>query len=117
MKLAFGTMLIAAAAAFTTPASAQSLSGGGHYEMVTTQLDQNVSFGAETRRDIHERHDVPDQAWRGGTDKVIILDKRSGELWAWSERFQTVMYLGQIFPLAGAGPFSRVIRVPEEKAR
>lgn len=110
MKLAFGTMLVAAVAAFTTPASAQSRSGS-HYEMVTTQLDQNVSFGAETRRGVHQ------PGWRGATDKVIILDKRSGELWAWSERFQTVMYLGQIFPLAGAGPFARVIHVPEEKAR
>jgi hypothetical protein len=116
MKLAFGTMLIAAVAAFTTPASAQSRTGGP-YEMVTTQLDQNVSFGAETRRDFGDRRALPDQAWRSATDKVIILDKRSGELWAWSERFQTVMYLGQIFPLAGAGPFSRVIHVPEEKAR
>jgi hypothetical protein len=116
MKFAFGTMLIAAVAAFTAPASAQSRSGS-HYEMVTTQLDQNVSFGAETRRDLRDQRGLPDQAWRSSTDKVIILDKRSGELWAWSERFQTVMYLGQIFPLAGAGPFSRVIHVPEEKAR
>jgi hypothetical protein len=110
MKLAYATILIAAVVAFTTPASAQSRSDS-HYEMVTTQLDQNVSFGAETRRDVHR------PAWRGSTDKVVILDKRSGELWAWSERFQTVMYLGQIFPLAGAGPFARVIHVPEEKAR
>ena len=116
MKLTYATMLIAAVVAFTTPASAQSRSGS-HYEMVTTQLDQNISFGAETRRDFHDQRGLADQAWRRSTDKVIILDKRSGELWAWSERFQTVMYLGQIFPLAGAGPFSRVIHVPEEKAR
>lgn len=110
MKLTYGTMLVAALAALATQASAQPRYDS-HYEMVTTQLDQNISFGAETRRQLH------DPAWRNSTDKVVILDKRTGELWAWSEPLQTVMYLGQIFPLAGAGPFARVIHVPEEKAR
>ncbi|HKA76774.1 MAG TPA: hypothetical protein VKD19_06680 [Pseudolabrys sp.] len=116
MKLTYATALTAVIVVLTTPASAEPRYDS-HYEMVTTQLDQNVSFGAETRRDFHDQRGLADQAWRRSTDKVIILDKRSGELWAWSERFQTVMYLGQIFPLAGAGPFARVIHVPEEKAR
>ena len=52
------------------------------------------------------------------TSRVIILDKRNGALWAWSEPEQTVMYLGQIFPLTGYGPFARIIQVePEQKAR
>lgn len=107
-------VLVSALVAFGTQASAQSRQES-HYEMVTTQQDQNISFGAETRR--HQRY--PGQHYRNyPTDKVVILDKRSGELWAWSESLQTVMYLGQIFPLAGAGPFARVIRVnPEEKGR
>ena len=47
--------------------------------------------------------------------KVIIVDNRTGDLWAWSEVEQTVLYLGYIFPLAGQGPFARVINVPEQK--
>jgi len=47
--------------------------------------------------------------------KVIIIDNRTGDLWAWSEVEQTVLYLGYIFPLAGQGPIARVITVPEQK--
>ena len=47
--------------------------------------------------------------------KVIIVDNRTGDLWAWSEVEQTVLYLGYIFPLAGQGPFARVINVPEQR--
>jgi hypothetical protein len=47
--------------------------------------------------------------------KVISVDNRTGDLWAWSEVEQTVLYLGYIFPLAGQGPFARVINVPEQK--
>jgi hypothetical protein len=47
--------------------------------------------------------------------KVIIVDNRTGDLWAWSEAEQTVLYLGYIFPLAGQGPFARVITVPEQR--
>ncbi len=47
---------------------------------------------------------------------MIILDKRNGALWAWSEPEQTVMYLGQIFPLTSSGVFVRIIQVePEQK--
>jgi len=48
-------------------------------------------------------------------DKVIILDKRAVALWAWSERQQSVMYLGQIFPLAGKGTIARIIEVNSEQ--
>jgi hypothetical protein len=104
MRNIYRALLIAALAAAATQASAQSRSDS-HYEMVTTQLDQNVSFGASTRR----HH----PGWRTSTDKVIILDKRTGELWAWSEPLQTVMFLGQIFPLVGPGIVAHVIQVPE----
>jgi hypothetical protein len=104
MKNICCTMLALSLAFIGTQASAQSRSES-HYEMVTTQLDQNVSFGASTR--VH-RH-----GWRTATDKVVILDKRTGELWAWSEPLQTVMFLGQIFPLSGSGVIARVIQIPE----
>jgi len=104
MKNLCCTMLAVALASIGTQASAQSRSDS-HYEMVTTQLDQNVSFGASTQ--MHRR------GWRTATDKVVILDKRSGELWAWSEPLQTVMFLGQIFPLAGTGVIAHIIQVPE----
>jgi hypothetical protein len=103
MKKICCTMLAVALASVATQASSQSRSDS-HYEMVTTQLDQNVSFGASTR--VHH-------GWRTATDKVVILDKRTGELWAWSEPLQTVMFLGQIFPLSGSGVIARVIQVPE----
>lgn len=47
--------------------------------------------------------------------KVIIIDNRTGDLWAWSEAQQTVMYLGYIFPLVGQGPIARVITLPEQR--
>jgi len=104
MKNIYCTMLALALASIGTQASAQSRSDS-HYEMVTTQLDQNVSFGASTRAHRH--------GWRSATDKVAILDKRTGELWAWSEPLQTVMFLGQIFPLSGTGVIAHIIQVPE----
>jgi len=96
------TMLAATLTVIGTQALAQPRSDS-QYEMVTTQLDQNVSFGASTRR----------HGWRTATDKVVILDKRTGELWAWSEPLQTVMFLGQIFPMTGAGVIAHIIQVPE----
>jgi hypothetical protein len=88
-----------------TQASAQPLRESS-YEMVTVQQDQNVAFGASTRRHHFVR------------DKVIILDKRSGELWAWSEVLQTTMYLGQIFPNVQTGSIAHMIKVnPDEKVR
>jgi hypothetical protein len=47
--------------------------------------------------------------------KVIIVDNRTGDLWAWSEVEQTVLYLGYIFPLSWHGPIARVITVPEQR--
>ena len=104
MRNIYCMMLAAMLAAIGTQASAQSRTDS-HYEMVTTQLDQNVSFGASPRG----RH----RGWRTATDKVVILDKRTGELWAWSEPLQTVMFLGQIFPMSGTGIVAHIIQVPE----
>ena len=97
-------------AGISAPASAQ-MRDQGAYEMVTTHQYENASFGTSTAR-YHNRH------FRSATDKVIILDKRNGALWAWSEPEQTVMYLGQIFPLTGSGVFARIIQVePDQKGR
>jgi hypothetical protein len=96
-------------AAVSTQASAQSRQEG-NYEMVVTQDYQNASFGVTSGGNgvngLHRR-----------LDKVVILDKRSGELWAWSDKEQTVMYLGYIFPLVGKGVFARIIEVPDQKTR
>jgi hypothetical protein len=98
--------LLAGAAA---PASAQ-MRDQGAYEMVTTHQYENASFGTSTAR-------YRDPHVRSTTDRVIILDKRNGALWAWSEPQQTVVYLGQIFPLTGSGVFARIIQVEPEQKR
>jgi hypothetical protein len=110
MKKMSALVLAGFLAGITAPASAQMREQGA-YEMVTTHQYENASFGTSTARD-RNRH------FRTATDKVIILDKRNGALWAWSEPEQTVMYLGQIFPLTGSGVFARIIQVePDQKAR
>jgi len=90
MAIIYRTLLVAGLAMLGTQASAQSRPWS-RYEMVTIPQHQN-----------------------GLTDKVIILDKRSGALWSWSEPSATIMYLGQIFPIAGAGSMARIIRVNPE---
>ena len=104
MRNIYRALLIGALAVVGTQASAQSRSDS-HYEMVITQLDQNVTFGASTGQ--------LRRGWRTATDKVVILDKRTGEIWAWSEPLQTVMFLGQIFPMVGTGVIAHIIQVPE----
>jgi hypothetical protein len=93
--------------------------------MVTTYQDQNVSFGVSTPRHRHYPHyanvDYPrypnweNHNWYRPSGQVIILDKQTGQLWSWYESLQTINYLGQIFPLAGPGPFARIIQVPEQR--
>ncbi len=137
MKKIFRVMLVAALAGVCTQASAQSRQGD-RYEMVNVQQYQNSAFGAfnpvyggansvyggvnqgfgAVARG-HRRY-IPGTFQRDvnyPVNNVIILDKRSGELWSWSDNIGSVMYLGQIFPLVGAGPFARIIQVPEEKTR
>ena len=131
MKNVFRVMLVAALAGVCTQASAQSRLQGDRYEMVNTQQYQNSSFGASNS--VYggvnpgygavargHRHYIPGTFRRDvnyPVNNVIILDKRSGELWSWSDNIGSVMYLGQIFPLVGSGPFARIIQVPEEKTR
>lgn len=117
MRRIYRMTLITALAALATNASAQPLQES-RYEMVTTQQDQNVSFGADARARRHYpgwQNQNPD--WQRPTGQVVILDKRTGQLWSWYESLQSIMYLGQIFPIAGPGPFARIIQVPEEKTR
>ncbi|HEX3164577.1 MAG TPA: hypothetical protein VHQ92_18540 [Pseudolabrys sp.] len=108
MKKISALALAGLLAGFAAPAAAQ-MRDQGVYEMVTTHQYENASFGTSTARhgDPHVR----------GADKVIILDKRNGALWAWSEPQQTVMYLGQIFPLTSSGVFARIIQVEPEQKR
>jgi hypothetical protein len=110
MKKMSALVLAGLLAGIAVPASAQMREQGA-YEMVTTHQYENASYGTSTGR-------YRNRNFRGATDRVIILDKRNGALWAWSEPEQTVMYLGQIFPLTGSGVFARIIQVePEPKAR
>ena len=105
MTAIYRILLIAALATIGTQASAQSRYEG-RYEMVTVPQTQNNSMITIIPQDQNNL-----------TDKVIILDKQRGELWSWSEP-ATIVYLGKIFPIAGAGPFARIIQVnPEEKGR
>jgi len=114
-------VLVSTLVATVTSASAQSWgrygtgqSHGFRYDTVTiTDVQPNGhavaahdAFGRDRGRAAHNAF---------GRDKVIIIDNRTGDLWAWSEAEQTVLYLGYIFPLAGQGPIARVITVPEQR--
>ncbi|HET7166378.1 MAG TPA: hypothetical protein VFI94_14680 [Pseudolabrys sp.] len=110
----FWMTLVAALAGVSTQASAQVPLHDSRYEMVTTQLDQNISFGASIRRPLRQRG-WEDHNWFKPSNQVIILDKRTGQLWSWYETFQTINYLGQIFPLGGSGSIARIVQVPEQR--
>jgi hypothetical protein len=105
MNTIYRILLIAALAALGMQASAQSRYGG-RYEMVTIPQNQSNSMITTIPQD----QNTP-------TDKVIILDKKRGELWSWSEP-ATIVYLGKIFPITRTGPFARIIQVnPEVRGR
>lgn len=116
-------VLVSTLVATVTSASAQSSgrygigeSNGYRYGTATIpdfQSDANVAaaghaFG-QTRAARHRIRIPP--------AKVIIIDNQTGDLWAWSEAQQTVMYLGYIFPLVQRGSIARVITVPEQGQR
>jgi hypothetical protein len=117
MRCVHWMALIAAFAGFGTQASAQIPLHESRYEMVTTQLDQNASFGTSFRRGLRHPHQPGWQnyGWERPSNQVIILDKRSGQLWSWYEAFQTIDYLGQIFPPGGSGSIARMITVPDQR--
>jgi hypothetical protein len=114
-------VLGSALAAMATSASAQSVErfGSGssqafRYNTVTVpdvRADlQDPAAGRTFGRShgFHRRALIPPA-------KVIIVDNRTGDLWAWSEAEQTVNYLGYIFPLSWQGAIARVITVPEQR--
>jgi hypothetical protein len=60
---------------------------------------------------------APKQSHKGSLDGVVILDKRTGELWGWSES-TAIIYLGKIFPFTGVGSLAHIIQVnPKGDAR
>lgn len=59
------------------------------------------------RYDVERLHGRP-----GG--KVLILDRKTGQIWTWSEQSMAV-YSGQVFPLQSNGSFARIIHVPQDK--
>jgi hypothetical protein len=98
MTTIYRILLVATLATLGTQASAQ-LRHEGRFEMVTIPQNQSNSMITTAPQD----QNTP-------ADKVIILDKQRGELWSWSEP-ATIVYLGKIFPIAGAGTFARIIQV------
>lgn len=48
--------------------------------------------------------------------QVLILDRKTGQMWTWSEKSLAV-YSGQIFPIVpnGDGSFARIIHVPQDQ--
>ena len=117
-------VLVSTLVATVTSASAQSSvrygsgqSNGYRYNTVTipdVQSDAHVAAaGHAFGRTEAARHRIPVIP----PAKVIIIDNQTGDLWAWSEAQQTVLYLGYIFPLVQRGSIARVITVPEQGQR
>ena len=46
----------------------------------------------------------------GKTEKIVILDGRTGMLWSWSEKEGTA-FLARIGETVGSAPFARIIHV------
>jgi hypothetical protein len=95
MRGTCGRLLFGVLATLATPAFADSLHVN-RYEMVASR---------EGRDTAHlDRH----------TDKIFVLDRRTGDLWSWSETSDVFMYRGTIFPLADTGVVARIIKVNSE---
>jgi hypothetical protein len=115
-------VLVSTLAATVTSASAQSLDrfGSGssqafRYNTVTVPDARADTLVPTEGRTFGRSHAFRRRVPLIPPSKVIIVDNRTGDLWAWSEAEQTVNYLGYIFPLTWQGPFARVITVPEQK--
>jgi hypothetical protein len=115
-------VLVSSLVATATSASAQSLDRFGSGQ------SQAFRYNTVTVPDVRVDTLVPAQGRSFGRSeafrrriplippaKVIIVDNRTGDLWAWSEVEQTVLYLGYIFPLSWQGSIARVITVPEQR--
>lgn len=85
-------LLLGVLATLATPAFADSLYLH-RYEMVASP---------EYRKTAHREH---------YTDKIFVLDRRTGDLWSWSEASDVFIYRGTIFPLADTGVVARIIKV------
>jgi len=116
-------VLVSTLVATVTSASAQSSgrygtgqSHGFRYDTVTIP-DVQANGHAVAAHDAFGRDRARREIPIIPPSKVIIIDNRTGDLWAWSEAEQTVLYLGYIFPLSGQGSIARVITVPEQTDR
>ena len=90
MTANYRVLLITALAMLGTQASAQS-QHSTRFEMLAIPQYQNGDMG-----------------------KVLILDRRTGELWAWSES-SLVVSVGRIIPNGGAGSIARIIHVDQKE--
>jgi hypothetical protein len=108
-------ILIAALAISATPAPAQSYNVGRYSSGIPHDWSR---YDTVAIPDIQPKsQNDPAATTANPPSKIVIIDNRTGDLWAWSETLQTVMYLGYIFPLAGQGPIARIITVPEQRER
>jgi hypothetical protein len=108
-------VLVAALVTAATPASAQSYNVGRYSSGIPHDWSRYDTVAIPDIQSKNENY--PAVAPVSSPSKIIIIDNRTGDLWAWSEALQTVMYLGYIFPLAGQGPIARIITVPEQRER
>jgi hypothetical protein len=92
----------------TSPAARQPLRNGHHSAGSKRFLWREHPSAPSSAR-------LEDHNWFRPSNQVIILDKRTGQLWSWYESIQTINYLGQIFPLGGSGSIARIIQVPEQR--
>ena len=85
--------------------------------MLSRLLVAAILIGAATQAFAELRHSGRYDMERlsGRPDgKVLILDRKTGQIWTWSEKSMAV-YSGQIFPITADGSFARIIHVPQDK--
>jgi len=85
--------------------------------MLSRLLVAAILIGAATQAFAEPRHAGRYDMVRlsGHSDgKVLILDRKTGQMWTWSEK-SLATYSGQIFPITADGSFARIIHVPQDK--
>lgn len=85
--------------------------------MLSRLLVAAILIGAATQAFAEPRHagryDMVRLSGHHPGGKVLILDRKTGQMWTWSEKSLAV-YSGQIFPITADGSFARIIHVPQD---
>ncbi|WP_162827201.1 hypothetical protein [Pseudolabrys taiwanensis] len=87
--------------------------------MLSRLLVAAILIGAATQAFAEPRHagryDMVRLSGRHQPEgKVLILDRKTGQMWTWSEH-SLATYSGQIFPITADGSFARILHVPQDK--